>query len=302
MAVIWRLLDGKPGHQAQSRGLAQALGRLLPVQVHDIPAPEPLASLTALASGRFPGADGLPAADLLIGAGHATHLPLLAARRARGGRAVVLMRPSLPLGWFDLCVIPRHDRPPRRPNVLETLGVLNTVRPGQPEAGEGLILVGGESRHFHWDEAALLEQIRSILLREPGIRWQGTDSRRTPAGTRAALAAGDLPGLVFLPWEQTPAGWVAERLARTARVWVSTDSMSMIFEALSAAAAVGVLELPPAGDSRVVRELRRLEAEGRITPHGKWRAGCELRAPAPLQEADRCAAWIRERWLREDGQ
>ena len=71
----------------------------------------------------------LPTPDLLLGAGHHTHLSLLAARRIRGGKVVVLMRPSLPPGLFDLCLIPEHDAPPARPNVLATRGALNRIQP-----------------------------------------------------------------------------------------------------------------------------------------------------------------------------
>ncbi|MDQ2694705.1 MAG: mitochondrial fission ELM1 family protein, partial [Pseudomonadota bacterium] len=109
--VIWRFSDGRPGHDNQSLGLAEALARLMPVQVFTLAPLPPLPALAGLLTGRAPAALRLPAPDLILGAGHRTHLSLLAARRSRGGRAVVLMSPSLPLRWFDLCLIPEHDDP-----------------------------------------------------------------------------------------------------------------------------------------------------------------------------------------------
>ena len=35
--TLWLLLDGKPGHENQSLGLAEAIGRLTPSTVHQIP-------------------------------------------------------------------------------------------------------------------------------------------------------------------------------------------------------------------------------------------------------------------------
>ncbi|MDX5411056.1 MAG: mitochondrial fission ELM1 family protein, partial [Thauera sp.] len=126
--IVWRFTDGKPGHENQTAGLVQALQAYRPVEVHDIRAPNGLAAAAAWTVWWFPWGDTLPDPDLLLGAGHATHMPLLAARRARGGRAVVLMRPSLPGNWFDLCAIPQHDAPHPAEHVFITQGVLNRVR------------------------------------------------------------------------------------------------------------------------------------------------------------------------------
>ncbi|MFN3595388.1 MAG: ELM1/GtrOC1 family putative glycosyltransferase, partial [Thiobacillaceae bacterium] len=113
--TLWRLIDGKPGHEKQSLGLAQALQRLAAARWYDVRVHgTAFASVRAAlqwALRRFPAGHGLPAPDLILAAGHATHLPALAARRAYGGRIVVLMRPSLPLALFDLCLIPAHDQP-----------------------------------------------------------------------------------------------------------------------------------------------------------------------------------------------
>ena len=120
--TVWCFTDGKAGHENQARGLIAALRTRTPVEDYSIDArsdPHPLWSL--LARRDATGA-GLPDPDLIVGAGHATHLPMLAARRARGGRVIVLMKPDLPLSWYDLCIIPLHDRPRARPNVLPRAG------------------------------------------------------------------------------------------------------------------------------------------------------------------------------------
>jgi hypothetical protein len=289
--VLWRFCDGRHGHDAQSRGLALAIARLRRADIHDIAAGGALRSACEFLAGRFAAGAGLPDPHLLIGAGHGTHLPLLAARRARGGRAIVLMRPSLPTACFDLCLIPDHDGVAERGNIMLTRGPLNSVVPAPPpRADRGLILVGGTSRHFRWQEPALFEQLREILA-VPG-EWTLADSPRTPPSTRRRLR--ELPGVRYVPWESSAAGWLATELARAARVWVTADSLSMIHEALTAGAAVGVLELPPArGGDRVAEAVRRLRSERWFTAFGDWRPGTALPpAPAPLAEAARCAALV----------
>ncbi|MES9906239.1 MAG: ELM1/GtrOC1 family putative glycosyltransferase, partial [Sedimenticola sp.] len=99
--VIWRLLDGKPGHENQTLGLCRALECLLSIKRLDITVGSKPSQLLDLLLGRFPAAAELPLPDLIMGAGHVTHLALLAARRRYGGRTLVCMAPSLPRTLFD---------------------------------------------------------------------------------------------------------------------------------------------------------------------------------------------------------
>ena len=80
--VVWRFSDGKAGHDSQSQGLVDALQRCMDIDCYDIAVAKG-AALDWLRQ-RFPAGELLPDPWLVIGAGHATHLPLLAARRARG--------------------------------------------------------------------------------------------------------------------------------------------------------------------------------------------------------------------------
>jgi len=293
--VAWRLCDGRRGHEVQSLGLLEALAELVALERHDLEVRGgPLAVLGALAAARR-----LPAPDLLVGAGHATHLPLLALRARHGGRALVLMRPSLPCGWFDLCLVPAHDRA-AGPRVLVTRGVLNRVRPAAPkDPRRGLILLGGPSRHHRWSAPAVLEQVRAICAHDPAQRWVATTSRRTPPDTAARLAALGLANLEVVEHDRVAGGWLPEQLAGAARAWVSEDSVSMVYEALTAGAATGLIELEGRGRrDRVSAGLEGLVEEGRVVRFSDWHRGRALVAPpVPLAEARRCARWIAERWL-----
>lgn len=239
-----------------------------------------------------------PKPDLIVGAGHATHPTLLAARRAHGGRAVVLMKPSLPRRCFDLCILPRHDGVAADTHTLVTDGALNRVRPATAsDANHGLILVGGASPHFEWDSDALRAQIKRILARTPDMQWTLTTSRRTPTDFLALLP--QHPKLNIVPHTATSPDWLPEQLAQCGTVWVTPDSASMVLEALTAGADVGVFDLPVNPKSRVGRAIAQLVESQRITRFANWCANDKLQSNThPLAEADRCAEWILE-WLKK---
>jgi mitochondrial fission protein ELM1 len=297
--VVWRFSDGKAGHDHQSRGLVEALARLRSVEIVSLEPLPPFTALRGLLLGRWPDWNELPAPDLVLGAGHRTHLSLLAARRIRGGKAVVLMRPSLPLGLFDLCLIPEHDAPPSRPNVLATRGALNRIQPSSTrDAQQGLILIGGPSTHFGWDDAALRQHITAIVAADPTIHWTLTTSRRTPPDFLGGLSSMTDPRLTVMPVTATGPDWLPAQLARAGQAWVTADSVSMVYEALTAGAAVGVLEVPQQRPSRVSRGLDRLAADGWVTLFTGWERDRQLhRVTRPFNEAERCARWIVERWF-----
>jgi len=300
--VVWRFSDGRPGHDNQSRGLVEALGRCLCVEAHTVSVPEHPATWRDLISGRYAACARLPDPWLLIGAGRRTHLPLLAAGRARRGRTVVIMRPAFPPSLYDLCIIPDHDSPAPAPNVLISRGSLNRVqRGGDQDRMQGMILVGGPSRHHRWRDDAVAAQIARVIRCSPPLEWVLATSRRTPAGfadrvRRQVERASTM--LTFLPWQGEESGTrLAAGLAHSLCAWVTEDSVSMVYEALTAGVATGLLESPARGRSRVVEGIGRLAVAGQVTRFGDWAAGKPLQPPAEIfDEANRFARWICGQW------
>jgi uncharacterized protein len=299
--VAWYLTDGKPGHENQSLGLLEALARQVPVQIHTLPVPPALRALLGWGVGIFPWARHLPDPNLIVGAGHATHIPLLAARRARGGRVVVLMRPSLSPAWYDLCLVPEHDGIAPTAHILPTHGVLNRIISGGVHASkQGLILLGGPSRHYKWDPQDILRQVKAIVAQGREHQWILSTSRRTPLSLLAALHTLGFANLTVFSYGKTPPGWVAEQLALAGQVWVSEDSVSMVYEALTSGAAVGVLSVPCKSWGRVVRGLDSLAEKGLVTTFTAWRRGQPLQPPRQqFNEAARCAQVLIERWFSD---
>lgn len=297
--VLWRILDGRPGHRNQVIGLTDAIQRQISARCHDVGVKSHLDGLRFLLPGSSRAVCNLPPPDLLIGAGHATHIPLLILRRRFGGRSIVLMKPTLPMSAFDLNLIATVDNLPSIPsNVITTVGPLNRMQPSDRiSQSEGLILIGGVSDHFEWSDQKILRQLAKILSSNDGVHWTLTTSRRTPASFLEAWAESGLPG-EMVPCEATSPDWMLQMMRRAGRVWVSGDSMSMVFEALTSGAAVGVLELAERRQTRVCRSVRQLIQAGTVTAWSDWADGKPLnRLSVPLREADRCAAEVIHRFL-----
>ncbi len=299
--VIWRIVDGKPGHENQTLGLCNALQELIQAQRFDISAGGKAAHFFDWIMRRFPQGVGLPDPDLVVGAGHGAHFAMLAARRACGGRSVVLMKPSLPLTFFDLCLIPVHDDVSAA-NVLWTEGVLNTIRPCKGDAGnQTLILVGGESPHFRWNNESIIRQVLMVVDHAAGKRCVVTTSRRTPSPFVDSLERVKPVNLEIIPWEETRPGWVSEQLCVSHSVWVTQDSVSMIFEAVTSGRPVGIFQLSLENQSRVSRSIELLSGQGMITMFDNWRESGSLKVPSiEFNESARCAKWISDKWLNAD--
>ena len=190
-------------------------------------------------------------------------------------------------------------------------------RPSTTTKESGLLLIGGPSAAHDWSDEQMLAQIVAITSGDASIRWKLTTSRRTPlsfvsklafmsklpvlsTGTFAARrAGGTIANLESVPHPETTTDqWVPQQLAKAAQVWVSEDSVSMVYEALTSGAAVGVLAVPEHRHGRVAAGMKTLIETGWATRFADWQPGCRLAPPpTPLDEARRCAEIVFRRLL-----
>lgn len=296
---VWLITDNKPGHRNQLRGLGERLASRFGASLTWIDANQYPASWPRAIAGLAPAIAG-PDPDIIIAAGSLPQRLLLACRRRYKALRVVLMRPALPLFRPDLAIVPMHDDPPDRPDVLVTRGVLNAVTPrsGEVTGQNGLILLGGPSEHYHWNSDDILEQLKVLSVEYPDWHWQVTSSRRTPAPLIETLSSLGLDNLTFHHHEDTGPDWLPATLARSSAVWVSPDSVSMVYEAITSGAPTGLFQLTAKSVSRVVRGLKGLQTDGLVTP---WADRARLmqdqaRQGPPLWEADRAAQWLMQQY------
>ena len=297
--VVWRFTDGKPGHEKQSLGLLQALAERVPLEIHRFDVRFTHLFWRQLRGHALHGDIEIPVPDLIVGVGHRTHLYMLLTRFVCGGRVVALMKPSLPHRWFDLVCVPRHDRYLRKGNLVETRGVVCPDTRGDKRAERGLILVGGRNRHFEWEPGEIAAQVAQIAQSSPETHWSVCDSPRTPAAFRAALP--ETPNLTFRHWRTTASDFLEGALAEAAYVWVTADSVSMLYEALSAQATVGVIALPkrrPHRGNKLSRGIALLRTQGHVyLSSDGYRLRDALPPPHFFSESHRCADIVVKRML-----
>jgi len=305
---IWAVTDNKPGHQNQTKGLIEALSHYREVDVIWKPGVSVTKNIWMLLVNRFKNSNANPEQqlpDLLIGAGHQTHMTLLALKRMVGGRVVIMMSPSLPLKLFDLCFIPRHDKPRKKDNVIETLGPINRLIPASSSfskrepaqnSRKGLILIGGPSRHYIWDSLFVARHIGSVLAQDADIQWVVAGSRRTPAECYEALKR-DFPEIEIVYPDDVSADWLPGKIAESGKIWVTEDSISMVYESLTSGAQTGVIRLTYEKPTRVTKEIDCLIAEGRVhTSTTNMLSQAGNKNPEILYEADRCAKLLLEKF------
>ena len=294
---VWRFVDGKLGHEKQTLGLTQALAQKISVDVRDFDVRTSNTWGAEIKARLQKRTHAHCRPDLIVGAGHATHWPMLMTRLFCGGRTVLLMSPSLPAGLFDLVFAPHHDRRRGANNVIETLGVIGPTQPSEKDAKAGLILLGGVNRHFEWNDDEVLCQVESVMQANPELDWTICDSRRTPSSMSGALNM--LADGVYRRWQDATPDFLESRLPTAAQVWVTADSVSMLYEALSAGAVVGVMELPlkrPKRSNKLARGLLKLHENGQIhLSHVSPRMPIKAATHTTMAEGRRCADIVLER-------
>lgn len=311
-------LDGRPGHEKQTLGVLQALATVTPVEVINRILIKPSTIQTAknwlqyLLTSLLPFAaqKGELPADIIMGTGTHTHLPMLLLKRTcrrrgvEGPRAVTFMSTDALLqNNFDLCCVPQHDEPVKQDNIFITKGPPNTVIfSNNHDPQKGLILLGGVDRKSHeWDSRSVIKKISNIIQQDPQMTWTISSSPRTPDDACQLLddLSKEAAKVSFFRSMQTPRGWVEEQYARNSIVWVTADSMSMIYEALTAGCSVGILPVQwKQRQNKFQKSIDGLVNKEMVTEYDKWQAAKSMDKlnQEPLNEALRCAEEILRRW------
>ena len=295
--VVWLLTDNKPGHRNQLKGLGNRLRVLAGASLYWIDATAIKVPIWRALLGVAPRMDSPPPRpDLVIAAGSGTHRLLLALRKLRGTRTLVIMKPGFPLSLVSGALIPAHDRVRPGPRTFITEGALNTITPLAriTEKQEALLLIGGPSPHFDWENDVIFGQISHLISQYPDWRWTISSSRRTPEALQGRLDELAGPKITVVHPQQTHEDWLSHRLAASRAAWVTPDSMSMVCEAATSGVPTGLFELPARTGSRVAEGVDRLVRQGYID---QWRDHASVMAGKvnhdhTLWEANRAARWV----------
>ncbi|CAB1217443.1 mitochondrial fission ELM1 family protein [Acinetobacter bouvetii] len=286
--------DGKAGHRSQAVGLFKAMQRqsaehvtFQEVSIENLP-------VFSLIKGVFQHSLALcsETPDYIFGVGsHTQSRVLLLGKVYPQAKTVILMKPNFPFSWFDHCIIPEHDGVPESKQVITTKGALNPiVNEQRHQSNRLLIALGGSSKRHQWNPAKVLEAIQNIVQQNPQAEIILTTSRRTPKEFLATLKQQQFAKqLSIFPVEDTPQGWIFEQMQKAEAVWVTEDSVSMIYEALTAGCRVGVIMLDRLKKDRITQSVDSILQQGRVSPSTSIP---QLPEPAAFKEAERVATYL----------
>jgi mitochondrial fission protein ELM1 len=261
---IWAMTTGEAGMRVQARGLAYAVGGLLQEKVIGLRKPWrwfPGALTPAPLLGLDPAKDKLeaPWPDLLITCGRRSSAASIAVRRASGGRTLTvhLHNPRTDLAAFDLVVAMTHDGI-EGSNVLSIDTAIHEITPerlasaaaawrarlawlGRPLTG---VFLGGSTRRrpFTREHASrLIDELETVRL--AGASFAITASRRTPDDVRELFARHFSSKRRAWMWNMEGDNPYLGLLALADRLVVTSDSVTMVSEALATRRPVEVFDL-----------------------------------------------------------
>ena len=283
------LTDGKPGHENQSKALAEGLGLSFSLLPCRFPgkirkalsylcdrlglAPDLAGILPAARAAVSAAREGRPA--LLIGTGSNTFYSLKLLRRALGIPCVAILMPGgYRLGGFDAILAPAFDNPPERPNLFPIPTNLTPARPDFYAAQTAAflerhvpardravaVIVGGKNPVADVTPDWLRTQLQAVFAATPGCEHWVTTSRRTSPQAEAVLA--EFPFDYTLRFSQDRFNPIPAFVTQCERLFVTADSTGMLSEAVAIGHAnVEVLDNLTVATGKFARFVDNLCAE-----------------------------------------
>lgn len=283
---ILLLSDGKTGHLRQAEAAAFVLGNLLKnkgysakIETVDVKFKNkfsrPFLMLSSCLAGKYHCQGCLwclrnfleqdtykklvsQKADFVISCGSSLAPINFVLSRENLAKSIVIMRPSiLSFKRFDLAIMPQHDNPPARRNVIITDGALNLIdneylnncklqianhisqENNKPLAMSIGLLIGGNTKDFHLEKGTMrdvIKQLKSVSESNNADILVST-SRRTPLEIEGLIKDEfkDYPRckLLVIANEQNFPFTIGAILGLSKIVIVSAESISMVSEAAS---------------------------------------------------------------------
>ena len=291
MMHIVYVSDGKAGHRSQAVGLYKAMQRLSrqdvtfqEVSIEQLPF---FSLFKAVLTHQLDIFESVP--DYIFGVGSHTQLRvLLLGKVYPEAKTIILMKPNFPFGWFNHVIIPAHDAVPEQGNVILSQGALNPiVNENRHQKNRILIALGGSSKRHQWNDQKVLQAIQQIIDHNDQAEIVLSTSRRTPKEFFQHLQFQPyIQQIKVFPVEKTPQGWIFEEMQKAEAVWVTEDSVSMIYEALTAGCKVGVIKVDRLKEDRIVKSVDTLLEKNIVSDQFEVRL---LATHSQFEEAQRIA-------------
>jgi uncharacterized protein len=313
----WIISDGKAGHDAQTRGVFDALGlsyevkRVDPSGIWKLLAPwGPVSPAEGFGTARSQFRPPWPDFAIAVGRLTTPYIRRLKQAAGRNTYTVILADPKVGTGAADLFWVPAHDRL-RGPNVITSLTAPHSYTPRRlaelrltmpPEIAavpvpRVAVALGGPDGNYRYTATAvacLVSALRSLVALGAGLMI--TPSRRTPAAVAARVREAT-QGTPRLFWDGTGDNPYPHFLAHADAFIVPADSVNMVGEACATGKPVYVFE-PEGGAPKRTRFHEALRRHGATRSLPERLDTLDTWSYPPLNSAATIAAEIARRWMK----
>jgi len=246
---IWLILDGKRGHEKQIEDLAFCISKKIKTNIIKIKKNNILRIFFNFFRILNDPCKSLPPPDFIFAAGHQTHLDAIQKKNRYGGKVIIIMKSSFPNFLFDLSIVTLHDKTYTRQNIFHTEGSVNRIINEKKQIkNEAIILVGGPSKNFFWDTKEIELEIKKIIEKNHDIKFTIGTSRRTPPEFMANIPKDIQSRIKIVKHNKCPINWIEKQISKSEYAWVTQDSISMLYELVSAGSKVTCISLEPKND------------------------------------------------------
>jgi hypothetical protein len=278
--IVWALIDDRPGTSGQVLGLAEALGwPYISKNIrYNLWAKLPSCFLGSSLIGVDPKRSSEllpPFPDIVVSAGRRSAVIASYIKKlAPNCFTVQIMRPGSYAQEPDFLILPLHDNPKIKPNLITTIGALHRLTNQQLEKEAAqwrqyfqvfqppfvALIVGGSSKAGKFTETSAKElaALASDLAQKLGGTLAITTSRRTGKKASTVLKKNITVPHFFYEYGSTKANPYLALLALSDAIIVTGDSISMCSEACYLGKPVYIYaphELAGAKHQRFLRQL-----------------------------------------------
>ncbi len=160
-------------------------------------------------------------------------------------------------------------------------------------------MIGGISKNFVWDSEYIFEQIEKLISNNSSTKFLLSISRRTPEDFIMKLKALKNMNLIIIPMKDQEENWLENQFKKTKITWITEDSISMIYESLTAGQLVGILKQKKSNNKRIENSLNILRNQGYIFYDKDGNYKIQNKIKIFPNEAKKCAVWIIKNFLTQ---
>lgn len=172
--------------------------------------------------------------DYIVSTGSTTYYANKLLSKRLNAKSIVTMLPSGYKLNFDYIIAQTHDNPPKQSNIIElpiNLAIPKVINDFNPTKKAISLIIGGNNSTFKMDREEIEKVLNFIFQKFPNHTKAITTSRRTSKEIEELIESYSFDYKVI--YSQDPINPIGDFLVKSEYVFITSDSTSMISEAVS---------------------------------------------------------------------